>query len=239
MKSGCESGNAVPEQVLTAHASCCCMSVAPEDLSLTPISFCTARMMVYSGLTNKSTLLYDSFQTDNVPFEGLLSDGHTIRIEFTSHQPPAASAFNIRFEGEGPGGPPPLLGCRCGIEGSMAGLGLGRQKCDLLRLEKRPWLDCPLDPQRLPLWGWGGNGPCSHFRYENKEVERPGEWPRALSRSAGAGVGVLVPVFHGVALAAEGAPAFVAQPHAPPPTRVSMAPRASPDSHEHGPACLP
>ncbi|KAI4568935.1 hypothetical protein MJG53_014553 [Ovis ammon polii x Ovis aries] len=56
------------------------------------------RMMVYSGLTNKSTLLYDSFQTENVPFEGLLSDGHTIRIEFTSHQPPAASAFNIRFE---------------------------------------------------------------------------------------------------------------------------------------------
>ncbi|XP_006055651.3 seizure 6-like protein isoform X2 [Bubalus bubalis] len=56
------------------------------------------RMMVYSGLTNKSTLLYDSFQTENVPFEGLLSDGHTIRIEFTSNQPPAASAFNIRFE---------------------------------------------------------------------------------------------------------------------------------------------
>uniref|UniRef100_A0A8C6D951 Seizure related 6 homolog like n=1 Tax=Moschus moschiferus TaxID=68415 RepID=A0A8C6D951_MOSMO len=56
------------------------------------------RMMVYSGLTNKSTLLYDSFQTENVPFEGLLSDGHTIRIEFTSNQPPVASAFNIRFE---------------------------------------------------------------------------------------------------------------------------------------------
>uniref|UniRef100_A0A4W2F595 Seizure 6-like protein n=1 Tax=Bos indicus x Bos taurus TaxID=30522 RepID=A0A4W2F595_BOBOX len=56
------------------------------------------RMMVYRGLTNKSTLLYDSFQTENVPFEGLLSDGHTIRIEFTSNQPPAASAFNIRFE---------------------------------------------------------------------------------------------------------------------------------------------
>ncbi|XP_066870597.1 seizure 6-like protein isoform X2 [Kogia breviceps] len=56
------------------------------------------RMMVYSGLTNKSTLLYDSLQTENVPFEGLLSDGHTICIEFTSDQGQVASAFNIRFE---------------------------------------------------------------------------------------------------------------------------------------------
>ena len=78
-----------------AHASHCCVSVAPEDLSLTPISFRTARMMVYSGLTNKSTLLYDSFQTENVPFEGLLSDGHTIRIEFTSNQPPVRGAFTL------------------------------------------------------------------------------------------------------------------------------------------------
>uniref|UniRef100_A0A8D0Y941 Seizure related 6 homolog like n=1 Tax=Sus scrofa TaxID=9823 RepID=A0A8D0Y941_PIG len=56
------------------------------------------RMMVYSGLTNKSALLYDSLQTESVPFEGLLSDGHTIRIEFMSDQARAVSAFNIRFE---------------------------------------------------------------------------------------------------------------------------------------------
>uniref|UniRef100_A0A8C0DKP4 Seizure related 6 homolog like n=1 Tax=Balaenoptera musculus TaxID=9771 RepID=A0A8C0DKP4_BALMU len=56
------------------------------------------RMMVYSGLTNKSALLYDSLQTETVPFEGLLSDGHTICIEFTSDQGRVASAFNIRFE---------------------------------------------------------------------------------------------------------------------------------------------
>ena len=66
-------------------------------------------MMVYSGLTNKSALLYDSLQTDSVPFEGLLSDGHTIRIEFMSDQARAVSAFNIRFEGEDPGGAPPHL----------------------------------------------------------------------------------------------------------------------------------
>lgn len=35
-----------------------------------------------------------------MPFEGLLSEGSAIRIEFTSDQGRAASAFNIRFEGE-------------------------------------------------------------------------------------------------------------------------------------------
>ncbi|XP_070255458.1 seizure 6-like protein isoform X4 [Myotis yumanensis] len=56
------------------------------------------RMMVYSGLTNKSALLYDSLHTESVPFEGLLSEGNSIRIEFTSDQARAASSFNIRFE---------------------------------------------------------------------------------------------------------------------------------------------
>ncbi|KAM6166073.1 seizure 6-like protein isoform 6-T6 [Erethizon dorsatum] len=56
------------------------------------------RMMVYSGQTNKSALLYDSLQAESVPFEGLLSDSNCIRIEFTSNQGQVASAFNIRFE---------------------------------------------------------------------------------------------------------------------------------------------
>lgn len=59
-------------------------------------------MTVYSGRTNTSALLYDSLRTESVPFEGLLSEGSSIRIEFTSDQGQAASAFNIRFEGEGP-----------------------------------------------------------------------------------------------------------------------------------------
>ncbi|XP_039080965.1 seizure 6-like protein isoform X5 [Hyaena hyaena] len=56
------------------------------------------RMRVHSGLINKSALLYDSLQAESVPFEGLLSEGNSIRIEFMSDQPRAASAFNIRFE---------------------------------------------------------------------------------------------------------------------------------------------
>ncbi|KAK2495130.1 hypothetical protein MC885_021466 [Smutsia gigantea] len=56
------------------------------------------RMTVHSGLTNTSALLYDSLHTESVPFEGLLSEGQGIRIEFTSDQARPASAFNIRFE---------------------------------------------------------------------------------------------------------------------------------------------
>lgn len=56
------------------------------------------RMIVYSGRTNTSALLYDSLRTESVPFEGLLSEGSSIHIEFTSDQGQAASAFNIRFE---------------------------------------------------------------------------------------------------------------------------------------------
>ncbi|XP_049644729.1 seizure 6-like protein isoform X2 [Suncus etruscus] len=56
------------------------------------------RMLVYGGLSNSSAPLYDSLRTQNVPFEGLLSEGSAIRIEFTSEQGRAASAFNIRFE---------------------------------------------------------------------------------------------------------------------------------------------
>lgn len=107
------------------HTPLAAVSAPREDLSVALLSFPTGRMMVYSGLTNKSALLYDSLQTESVPFEGLLSEGNSIRIEFTSDQARAASSFNIRFEGEGPRGPPPLLGRWCGIRGSMVGLGLG------------------------------------------------------------------------------------------------------------------
>lgn len=56
------------------------------------------RMVVHSGLTNRSAVLYDSLRSDSVPFEGLLSDGAAIHIEFTALQTPTTSAFNIRFE---------------------------------------------------------------------------------------------------------------------------------------------
>lgn len=56
-------------------------------------------MVVYSGDTNRSAVLYDSLRADSVPFEGVISDGSSIRIDFLAEEPAAATAFNIRFEG--------------------------------------------------------------------------------------------------------------------------------------------
>ncbi|XP_069727512.1 seizure 6-like protein isoform X3 [Phaenicophaeus curvirostris] len=56
------------------------------------------RMVVYSGDTNQSAILYDSLRADSVPFEGVISDGSSIRIDFLAEEPAAATAFNIRFE---------------------------------------------------------------------------------------------------------------------------------------------
>ncbi|XP_043924416.1 seizure 6-like protein [Protopterus annectens] len=56
------------------------------------------RVKVYSGKTNRSTVLFDSLKTDNVPFEGVISDGPALRIEFTSDKTRTAGGFNIRFE---------------------------------------------------------------------------------------------------------------------------------------------
>ncbi|NWW54626.1 SE6L1 protein, partial [Pedionomus torquatus] len=56
------------------------------------------RMVVYSGDTNQSAVLYDSLRADSVPFEGVISDGSSIRIEFLAEEPAAPTAFNIRFE---------------------------------------------------------------------------------------------------------------------------------------------
>ncbi|XP_030316730.1 LOW QUALITY PROTEIN: seizure 6-like protein [Calypte anna] len=56
------------------------------------------RMVVYSGDTNQSAVLYDSLRADSVPFEGVISEGSSIRIDFLAEEPAAATAFNIRFE---------------------------------------------------------------------------------------------------------------------------------------------
>ncbi|KAJ7309886.1 hypothetical protein JRQ81_007962 [Phrynocephalus forsythii] len=56
------------------------------------------RMVVYGGETNRSAALYDSRQGGSLPFEGLISAGTTLRVEFTSEGPAAGPTFNIRFE---------------------------------------------------------------------------------------------------------------------------------------------
>ncbi|XP_072839239.2 seizure 6-like protein isoform X2 [Pogona vitticeps] len=56
------------------------------------------RLVVYSGETNRSAALYDSRQSDSVPFEGVISEGTTLRVDFMAEGPAAGPIFNIRFE---------------------------------------------------------------------------------------------------------------------------------------------
>ncbi|XP_009887468.1 PREDICTED: seizure 6-like protein [Charadrius vociferus] len=69
----------------------------PGDLA-GPLIPLAVGMVVYSGDTNQAAILYDSLRADSVPFEGVISDGSSIRIEFLAEEPAAATAFNIRFE---------------------------------------------------------------------------------------------------------------------------------------------
>lgn len=45
-------------------------------------------------------ILFDSAKTETVPFEGLISEGSCIRIEFSTDESKTAPGFNIRFEGK-------------------------------------------------------------------------------------------------------------------------------------------
>ncbi|KAM4053591.1 seizure 6-like protein isoform 1-T3 [Anomaloglossus baeobatrachus] len=52
------------------------------------------RLAVYSN----GKILFDSAKTETVPFEGLISEGSCIRIEFSTDESKTAPGFNIRFE---------------------------------------------------------------------------------------------------------------------------------------------
>lgn len=59
-------------------------------------------MVVYGGESNRSAVLYASQQGSNVPFEGVISEGNALRVDFTSEDPDGEPTFNIRFEGDAP-----------------------------------------------------------------------------------------------------------------------------------------
>uniref|UniRef100_A0A8C5WZQ9 Seizure related 6 homolog like n=1 Tax=Laticauda laticaudata TaxID=8630 RepID=A0A8C5WZQ9_LATLA len=56
------------------------------------------RMVVYGGESNHSAVLYASQPGSNVPFEGVISEGNALRVDFTSEDPSKEAVFNIRFE---------------------------------------------------------------------------------------------------------------------------------------------
>lgn len=66
--------------------------------SLTP-SLCRLRLVLWSGLDAGSVVLFDSGRGGQIPFEGVISEGPAVRIQFITDQPNHNTGFNIRYEG--------------------------------------------------------------------------------------------------------------------------------------------
>lgn len=57
------------------------------------------RLVLWSGLDSGSVVLFDSDHGGQIPFEGVISEGPAVRIQFISEQPSYNTGFNIRYEG--------------------------------------------------------------------------------------------------------------------------------------------
>ncbi|KAK5851526.1 hypothetical protein PBY51_023073 [Eleginops maclovinus] len=87
----------------TQDRSCSWALEAPKDqrlhlhlerLALGP----TDRLVLWSGLDAGSVVLFDSGRGGQIPFEGVISEGPAVRIQFITDQPNHNTGFNIRFE---------------------------------------------------------------------------------------------------------------------------------------------
>ncbi|XP_069038294.1 seizure 6-like protein [Lepisosteus oculatus] len=65
-----------------------------ERLALGP----TDRLVLWSGLDAGSVVLFDSGRGGPIPFEGVISEGPAVRVQFTSDLPQPPGGFNIRYE---------------------------------------------------------------------------------------------------------------------------------------------
>ncbi|XP_056289203.1 seizure 6-like protein [Pseudoliparis swirei] len=58
----------------------------------------TDRLVLWSGLDADSVVLFDSGRGGQIPFEGVISEGPAVRVQFTRDQPDQNTGFNIRYE---------------------------------------------------------------------------------------------------------------------------------------------
>ncbi|XP_041079011.1 seizure 6-like protein [Polyodon spathula] len=56
------------------------------------------RLLVLSGTGDNATVLFDSAHGGLVPFEGVISEGQSVLVQFTSDTEHTATGFNIRYE---------------------------------------------------------------------------------------------------------------------------------------------
>ncbi|XP_028458131.1 seizure 6-like protein isoform X1 [Perca flavescens] len=87
----------------TQDRSCSWSLEAPKDqrlhLHLERLSLgATDRLVLWSGLDAGSVVLFDSGRSGQIPFEGVISEGPAVRIQFITDLPNHNTGFNIRYE---------------------------------------------------------------------------------------------------------------------------------------------
>ncbi|KAL2099859.1 hypothetical protein ACEWY4_004253 [Coilia grayii] len=65
-----------------------------ERMNLGP----TERLVLWSGVDAGSVVLFDSARGGPIPFEGVISEGPAVRVQFITKQPNHLTGFNIRYE---------------------------------------------------------------------------------------------------------------------------------------------
>ncbi|XP_054468498.1 seizure 6-like protein [Anoplopoma fimbria] len=88
---------------VTQDRSCSWSLEAPKDqrlhLHLERLALgATDRLVLWSGLDAGSVVLFDSGRGGQIPFEGVISEGPAVRIQFITDQPNHSTGFNIRYE---------------------------------------------------------------------------------------------------------------------------------------------
>ncbi|MED6289067.1 Seizure 6-like protein, partial [Characodon lateralis] len=56
------------------------------------------RLVLWSGLDAGSVVLFDSGRGGQIPFEGVISEGPAVRVQFITDQPNHETGFTIRYE---------------------------------------------------------------------------------------------------------------------------------------------
>lgn len=59
-----------------------------------------SRLVLWSGLDAGAVVLFDSGRGGPIPFEGVISEGPAVRVQFITDQPNHNTGFNIRYEGK-------------------------------------------------------------------------------------------------------------------------------------------
>ena len=64
---------------------------------------CLGRLIIRNGNNVEAPPVYDSYEVEYLPIEGLLSTGHHFFVELTTDSSGAAAGMALRYEGMGPG----------------------------------------------------------------------------------------------------------------------------------------